>query len=104
MSHYVECKPGFKDQQVLIEALVAIGFDRSQIELHEEAVPLYGYRGDERFDQDLLILGLTGETLKEQPDLAEKLSQACAALKQELLDPNAVSSLTGRLKRRVVLD
>ncbi len=48
MSHYVECKPGFKDQQALIEALVAIGFDRSQIELHEEVVPLYGYRGDER--------------------------------------------------------
>ena len=50
------------------------------------------------------IFGLTGETLKEQPDLAEKLSQACATLKQELPDPSAVSSLTGRLKRRVVLD
>jgi hypothetical protein len=50
------------------------------------------------------IFGLTGETLKEQPDLAEKLSEACAVLKQELLDPNSVSSLTGRLKRRVVLD
>ena len=48
MSHYVECKPGFKDQRALIEALVAVGFDRSQIESHEEAVPLYGYRGDER--------------------------------------------------------
>ena len=50
------------------------------------------------------IFGLTGETLKEQPDLADKLSQACAVLKQELLDPSSVSSLTGRLKRRVVLD
>jgi dGTP triphosphohydrolase len=50
------------------------------------------------------IFGLTGETLKEQPDLAEKLSEACAVLKQELLDPNSLSSLTGRLKRRVVLD
>jgi len=50
------------------------------------------------------LFGLTGETLKEQPDLAQKLSQACATLKQELLDPNSVSSLTGRLKRRVVLD
>ena len=48
MSHYVECKPGFKDQRALIEALVAVGFDRSQIESHEEAVPLYGYFGDER--------------------------------------------------------
>jgi hypothetical protein len=50
------------------------------------------------------IYGLTGETLKEQPDLAAKLSEACAVLKQELLDPGSVSSLTGRLKRRVVLD
>jgi hypothetical protein len=50
------------------------------------------------------IFGLTGETLKEQPDLAAKLSEACAVLKQELLDPSSVSSLTGRLKRRVVLD
>ena len=50
------------------------------------------------------LFGLTGETLKEQPDLASKLSQACAALKQELLDPSGVSQLTGRLKRRVVLD
>jgi hypothetical protein len=44
------------------------------------------------------IFGLTGETLKEQPDLAEKLSEACAVLKQELLDPNSVSSFTGRLE------
>jgi len=50
------------------------------------------------------IFGLTGEQLNEQPDLAHRLSQACAALKQELLDPGSVSSLTGRLKRRVVLD
>jgi hypothetical protein len=48
MSHYVECKPGFKDQQALIEALVAVGFDRTQIEIHEETVALYGYQGDER--------------------------------------------------------
>jgi hypothetical protein len=48
MSHYVECTPGFKDRQALIEALVAVGFDRSQIEVHEEVVPLFGYQGDER--------------------------------------------------------
>jgi hypothetical protein len=48
MSHYVECTPGFKDRTALIEALVAVGFDRSQIEVHEQAVPLYGYQGDER--------------------------------------------------------
>lgn len=48
MSHYVECKPGFKDREALIEALVAVGFARSQIEAHQDAVVLYGYRGDER--------------------------------------------------------
>ena len=50
------------------------------------------------------LFSITGKNLNEQPDLAEKLSQACAALKNELLDPNSVSSLTGRLKRRVILD
>jgi hypothetical protein len=40
--------PGFKDREALIEALVAVGIDRGQIETHEEAVPLYGYQGDER--------------------------------------------------------
>ena len=48
MSHYVECRPHFKDRQALIDALVAVGFARDQIEVHEEAVPLFGYRGDER--------------------------------------------------------
>jgi len=40
-----KCTSGFKDRQALIEALVAVGFDRSQIEIHEQAVPLYGYQG-----------------------------------------------------------
>ncbi len=48
MSHYVECKPGFKDQQALIDALVAVGFERSQIEVHAETTALFGYQGDER--------------------------------------------------------
>ena len=48
MSHYVECKPGFKDQQALIDALVTAGFDRDQIEVHAESAALYGYQGDER--------------------------------------------------------
>ncbi len=45
MSHYVECEPGFKDQQALIDALTATGFDRDQIEVHAESAALYGYRG-----------------------------------------------------------
>ena len=50
------------------------------------------------------IHGVTGEDLAQQPALAEQLNQACAALKSEILDPGSVSALTGRLKRRVVLD
>ena len=50
------------------------------------------------------IVGVTGEDLAEQPDLAAKLSQACATLKAGVLDAARVSQLTGRLKRRVVLD
>ncbi len=50
------------------------------------------------------IFGVTGEDLSEQPDLANKLSQACATLKKEILHPGSVSALTGRLKRRVVLE
>ncbi len=48
MSHYVECLPGFKDHEALIDGLIACGFERSQIEVHEKAVPLYGYKGDVR--------------------------------------------------------
>lgn len=47
MSHYVECTPGFKERAALIEALVAVGFDRSQSESHDQAVPLYSYLDDQ---------------------------------------------------------
>lgn len=50
------------------------------------------------------IHGVTGEDLAQQPALAAQLSQACALLKTEVLDPESISALTGRLKRRVVLD
>ena len=52
----------------------------------------------------LQIAGLTGQDLARQPDVAAKLGQACQALKNHILNPDAVSQLTGRLKRRVVLD
>ena len=50
------------------------------------------------------IAGLTGEDLAQRPDVAASLSRACAALKENILNPDNVSQLTGRLKRRVVLD
>ena len=50
------------------------------------------------------IAGLSGQDLAQQPGVAQKLSRACQALKNHVLNPDAVSQLTGRLKRRVVLD
>jgi hypothetical protein len=50
------------------------------------------------------IHGVSGEDLAQQPSLASKLSQACTVLKTEVLDPASISELTGRLKRRIVLE
>jgi len=50
------------------------------------------------------IAGLNGQDLTQQPDVAAKLSRACQTLKNHILDSDSVSQLTGRLKRRVVLD
>ena len=50
------------------------------------------------------IAGLSGQDLAQQPDVASKLSRACQALKNHILNPENVSQFTGRLKRRVVLD
>ncbi len=48
MSHFVECQTEFRDPEALIAALVECGFSEDQIEVHSEAVPLYGYQGDVR--------------------------------------------------------
>jgi hypothetical protein len=48
MSHFVDCQTEFRDPQALVAALVECGFEESQIEIHEQAVPLYGYQGDVR--------------------------------------------------------
>ena len=48
MSHFVECQTEFRDPQALVAALVECGFEQSQIEVHQDAVPLYGYQGDAR--------------------------------------------------------
>jgi len=50
------------------------------------------------------IAGLTGQDLAQQPDVAVKLSRARPSLKNHILSADSVSQLTGRLKRRVVLD
>jgi len=48
VSHFVECQTEFRDPQALVAALVECGFQEPQIEVHAEAVPLYGYQGDIR--------------------------------------------------------
>ena len=48
MSHFVECGTTFRDPEALVAALVKCGFAEAQIEVHDEAVPLFGYLGDER--------------------------------------------------------
>ena len=50
------------------------------------------------------VAGLTGQDLAQQPAVAAKLGEACLALKKHILNPDSVSQLTGRLRRRVVLD
>jgi hypothetical protein len=56
MSHFVECQTEYRDQAALVAALVECGFPESQIEVHEQAVPLYGYKGDVRPQQAHIVI------------------------------------------------
>ena len=56
MSEYVECETNIKDERALVEALVEMGFEESQVERHEEAQPLYGYQGDKRQQKANVIM------------------------------------------------
>ena len=56
MSHFVECQTEFRDPQALIASLVECGFEKSQIEIHDEAVQLYGYQGDERPERAHIVI------------------------------------------------
>ena len=56
MSHFVECQTEFRDPQALVAALIECGFEAEQIEIHEQAVPLYGYQGDVRSQQAHIVI------------------------------------------------
>ena len=56
MSHFVECQTEFRDPQALVAALVELGSHENQIEVHEEAVALYGYQGDVRPQQAHIVI------------------------------------------------
>lgn len=47
MSHYLEIETNVCDQDALVRALGRVGFE-GQVEVHETAQALYGYRGDRR--------------------------------------------------------
>lgn len=48
MSMYCSVKTEFKVPEALISALMDYGFRREEIEVHEDAVPLFGYQNDQR--------------------------------------------------------
>ena len=56
MSHFVECQTEFRDPQALVVALIECGFEAAQIEVHEQAVPLYGYQGDLRDQKAHIVI------------------------------------------------
>ena len=56
MSHFVECRTEFRDPQALVAALSECGFTADQIEVHAEAVALYGYQGDQRDQQAHVVI------------------------------------------------
>ena len=56
MSHFVECQTEFRDPLALVAALVECGFEVAQIEVHPEAMPLFGYQGDQRDQQAHIVI------------------------------------------------
>ena len=56
MSHFVECQTEFRDPQSLVAALVECGFEAPLIEVHQHAVPLYGYQGDLRQQKARIVV------------------------------------------------
>lgn len=48
MSKYHSNKTLYKDRECLVEALIAQGYQREVIEIHDEAQALIGYQGDVR--------------------------------------------------------
>ena len=56
MSHYTECKTAFKSKEALIKALIERGWTKDKIEVHDQAVKLVGYRGDERATKANIVI------------------------------------------------
>jgi hypothetical protein len=56
MSHYSKVKTKIKNKDSLVAALCDLGFTKSQIEVHDEAVALEGYEGRFRKEKANIII------------------------------------------------
>lgn len=56
MSHYTTVATVMRDESALLAALGALGYQPAQIEVHQEAQPLYGYQGDRRPERAHIII------------------------------------------------
>lgn len=56
MSHYSRIRSKMKKRSALVKALQDLGFKEDQIEVHDEAVNLYGYQGDVRNDKANIVI------------------------------------------------
>jgi hypothetical protein len=56
VSAYITLASPMIDQEVLVQALAEVGFDASQVEIHETRVPLIGYHGDERPERAHVVI------------------------------------------------
>ncbi|MEU2061255.1 DUF1257 domain-containing protein [Streptomyces sp. NPDC013455] len=54
MSHYTRVRTSLKDQDTLVRALRALGFD--EVESHDEPQALIGYQGDRRSQRAEVII------------------------------------------------
>ncbi len=56
MSHYSRIRSKMKRRSALVKALMDLGLQESQIEIHEDAVNLQGYQGDTRSQKANIII------------------------------------------------
>lgn len=56
MSHFTDIQLQFKNKNILLEALVEMGWRMECIEVHDTPANLYGYQGDMRQDTANIII------------------------------------------------
>jgi len=56
VSHFTRVKTTFTNQSAIIASLIDMGYTKEQIEVHETAQRLYGYKGDLRPESAEIII------------------------------------------------